>query len=204
MEKIIAQGAEALLIRRDNQIIKRRISKGYRHPLLDEQLRTRRTRSEAKIISKVNSLIDTPKIINTDEKNKQITMEFIEGRKLSDCLDEFELCNALKICSIMGENIAKMHDQNIIHGDLTTSNMIFYNEKIYFIDFGLSFHSSRIEDKAVDLHLLRQAFESRHFKRWQDYFNTVIESYKTKSSDSSKILQQLKKVESRGRYKGKH
>ncbi len=204
MEKIIAQGAEALLIRKDNQIIKKRISKGYRHPLLDNQLRVRRTRSEGKILTKINSLINTPKILKIDEENKQIVMEFIPGEVLSNSLDNFEMPKALSICRLIGGNIAIIHNAGIIHGDLTTSNMILLKDKVYFIDFGLAFHSSRIEDKAVDLHLLRQAFESKHFKRWQDYFNEVIESYKTKSSDSIKVLQQLKKVESRGRYKGKH
>jgi Kae1-associated kinase Bud32 len=204
MEKIIAQGAEALLIRKDNQIIKKRISKGYRHPLLDNQLRVRRTRSEGKILSKINSLISTPGILKIDEENKQIVMEFIQGEVLSNSLDNFEIPKAISICRLIGENIAIIHNAGIIHNDLTTSNMIFCNEKVYFIDFGLAFHSLRIEDKAVDLHLLRQAFESKHFKRWQDYFNEVIESYKTKSADSIKVLQQLKKVEARGRYKGKH
>ncbi|MEZ5335421.1 MAG: RIO1 family regulatory kinase/ATPase [Methanolobus sp.] len=27
----------------------------------------------------------------------------------------------------------------MVHGDLTTSNLIFFNEKIYMIDFGLAF-----------------------------------------------------------------
>jgi len=204
MEKIIAQGAEALLIRKDNQIIKKRISKGYRHPLLDNQLRVRRTRSEGKILTKINSLINTPRILKIDEENKQIVMEFIHGEILSSSLDNFEMPKALSICRLIGENIAIIHNAGIIHGDLTTSNMILLKDKVYFIDFGLAFHSLRIEDKAVDLHLLRQAFESKHFERWQDYFNEAIESYKTKSLDSIKVLQQLKKVEARGRYKGKH
>ncbi len=204
MEKIIAQGAEALLIRKDNQIIKKRISKGYRHPFLDNQLRLRRTRSEGKILTKINSLINTPRILKIDEENKQIVMEFIHGELLSNSLDNFEMPKALSICRLIGDNIAIIHNAGIIHGDLTTSNMILLKDKVYFIDFGLAFHSLRIEDKAVDLHLLRQAFESKHFERWQDYFNEAIESYKTKSTDSIKVLQQLKKVEARGRYKGKH
>lgn len=215
MEKIVAQGAEALLIRKDNQIIKKRISKGYRHPLLDNQLRVRRTRSEGKILSKINSLISTPRIIKIDEENKQIAMEFIQGEILSNSLDNFEMPKALSICRLIGANIAVIHNAGIIHNDLTTSNMIFHEKKgefdkekhgfsLFFIDFGLAFHSSRMEDKAVDLHLLRQALESKHFERWRDYFNEAIESYKTKSADSIKVLQQLKKVEARGRYKGKH
>lgn len=204
MEKTIAQGAEALLIHKGNLVIKNRISKGYRHPLLDKQLRARRTRSEAKILIKASQLINVPKIIKVDEKNKQITMDFIDGKILSDSLDDFKISDALRICRIMGENIAVMHKSGIIHGDLTTSNMILSNNEICFIDFGLAFHSSRIEDKAVDLHLLRQALESKHFHRWEEYFGAVSQGYKKKSDKAKETLKQLEKVEARGRYKGKH
>ena len=114
---------------------------------------------------------------------------------------------ALNVCKKIGKSISKIHDIDIIHGDLTTSNMILKKKnkkenKVYFIDFGLSFHSHRIEDKAVDLHLLRQAFESKHFKRWDKYFKAVISSYK-KSNHARDVLKQLEKVEMRGRYKRK-
>ena len=83
--------------------------------------------------------------------------------------------------------------------------MIWVNEKnqnkLYFIDFGLSFHSQRIEDKAVDLHLLKQALESKHFKDYDFLLKNCLANYKWK--DSKKVLKQLEKVESRGRYKGK-
>jgi len=204
MENIIAQGAEALLVKKGDILIKRRIRKGYRYPALDEQLRTRRTRSEAKIIAKVNSVINSPKIIDSNEKSKEIEMEFIKGKVLSSSLDKLKSNEALKICNEIGKNIALIHNSGIVHGDLTTSNMILHEGKIYFIDFGLAFHSSRKEDKAVDLHLLKQALESRHFKKWKEYFEEAIKGYRGKADDSEGIIKQLEKVESRGRYKGKH
>lgn len=204
MEKIIGRGAEALLIHSNGKLIKRRIPKGYRHPDLDKKIRVRRTRSEAKLLEKSSKILDVPKILKVDEKNAEIDMEFIPGKRLSEWLDKFDLKEAEKICEKIGENTAKLHNQGIIHGDLTTSNMILHEGKIFFIDFGLGFHSSRIEDKAVDMHLLRQALESRHFGHWQQLFDSVLKGYKDKSNESEKILQQFKKVESRGRYKGKH
>jgi len=198
-QKIIAQGAEALLIYQDGKLIKRRIPKSYRSPELDKSIRIRRTRSEAKILEKVSRILNVPKIISV--KETEIDMEFIDGKKLSDWLDKFPLKKQIKICFQLGESIAELHDNDIIHGDLTTSNMILQKDKIFFIDFGLSFHSARIEDKAVDLHLLRQALESRHFKNWSDLFEAVIEGYKKLGNEA--VLLQLKKVESRGRYKGK-
>jgi len=201
-EKIIAQGAEALLVLKDNNLIKKRISKGYRHPELDKKLRVRRTRSEAKLLEKASKIINIPKVSNVSDY--EINMDFIGAKPLSEELDKMNINKAIKICFILGNEIAKLHNHGLIHGDLTTSNMLWCKNKIWFIDFGLGFHSSRVEDKAVDLHLLRQAFESKHFQRWKEYFDSAISGYKKESSNAKKILSQLEKVESRGRYKGKH
>ena len=71
---------------------------------------------------------------------------------------------------------------------------------LYFIDFGLGFNSHRIEDKAVDLHLIKQALEAKHFENWKTLFQSIKDGYKH-SKDSKKVLEQLEKVEKRGRYK---
>eukprot|EP00126_Sphaerothecum_destruens_P010734 Sdes_comp20798_c0_seq4m17081 len=70
------------------------------------------------------------------------------------------------IISLIGVLVAKLHRENIIHGDLTTSNMLLEgnSENIILIDFGLSYVSSLAEDKAVDLYVLERAFASTHPK----------------------------------------
>jgi len=237
--KILQQGAEAIItLEKNNQVLKNRISKSYRLKELDNKLRTRRTKSEAKIISKLQNIIPVPKILETDDKEK-ITMQYIQGKKLSQYLEQLDY---KKICKQIAENITKMHNQDIIHGDLTTSNMIYAegnnnlqnksesnNErkgsqgsnnlsvtnnnakqpdkvgceaKVFLIDFGLSFHSHKIEDKAVDLHLIQQALEAKHFTIWKDCWDIILKNYK--AHQSKLILEQLKKVESRGRYKDKN
>jgi TP53 regulating kinase-like protein len=70
---------------------------------------------------------------------------------------------------------------------------------LFIIDFGLSFHSQRLEDKAVDLHLIKQALEAKHFQNHEGLFKEFLKNYKPK--DYKNILEQLKKVEARGRYK---
>ena len=197
--KIIAQGAEALLVRKGKFLVKNRIKKGYRHPRIDEQLRKRRTRSEARIIARA-SMIDVP--IVKKVKETEIEMDFISGKRLSEHLDEMNEKKALAVCKIIGKNIALLHASDIIHSDLTTSNMILQGNRVFFIDFGLAFHSHRLEDKAVDLHLLRQAFESKHFLKWHEYFKAVLDGYKSYDK-SNQVLKQLEKVEMRGRYKKK-
>lgn len=207
-EEIVGRGAEALLIRKQDILIKRRIKKGYRNNQLDLFLRTSRTRREAKILEKASKFIFVPKVraiykVKKFEPETDIEMEFIEGKVLSRHLDDFPLKKALEICKEIGKNTAKLHDNDIIHSDLTTSNMILNEKGLFFIDFGLGFQSTRIEDRAVDLHLMREALQSRHFEHWKSYFGSMLEGYKT-SKNALFVIERLKKVEARGRYKGKH
>ena len=199
-EKIIQQGAEAIIIKRGNDIIKRRIPKTYRLPILDEKLRKQRTKKEARLLQKASAIIPIPKIIKVDEKNKEMEMEFIIGKKLSEHLDSLK--DKVQISKTIGKQIALLHDNDIIHGDLTTSNIILSDKdkKLYFIDFGLGFSSNKIEDKAVDLHLIKQALEAKHFKYFKSLTQAVLDGYSI-SKTSKETLARLKKVESRGRYK---
>ncbi|MEK6935367.1 MAG: KEOPS complex kinase/ATPase Bud32 [Nanoarchaeota archaeon] len=198
LQKIIFQGAEAIisLDETNNQIIKHRIKKSYRIKEIDEKLRFRRTKAEAKIINKLNSVINVPKIIKVDKEN--IIMENIEGKKLSDYLEELDYKT---ICKQIGEILTKLHNQNIIHGDLTTSNMILADKdkQIYLIDFGLGFHSQKIEDKAVDLHLLKQALDAKHYKINEQAFKIIIDNYNPEKK--KEILQRITAIEKRGRYR---
>lgn len=201
MEEIIQQGAEAILIKKSPfLLIKRRTKKSYRLPIIDEKIRKQRTRIEFRLLEKALSLIPVPKIIKIDEEKKEIDMEFIDGKKLSEHLDSMPIKE--EICKKIGEQIAKLHDSGIIHGDLTTSNIILSNKNnlLYFIDFGLGFISNKIEDKAVDLHLIKQALEAKHFNFYKECFNAVLDGYKT-SKNAPAVLKRLEKVERRGRYK---
>jgi len=223
--KLIQQGAEAkiLLDEENSLIIKDRIKKSYRIKELDEKIRKQRTRSEIKLLEKASKIIPVPSPFPLKEFNK-IEMPFINGEKLSETLDSFPLEKQKEILRQVGEQIAKLHGADIIHGDLTTSNMIYKenqgspyqpllllddeqrlkrgdnNFQIFFIDFGLGFISKKIEDKAVDLHLLKQALEARHYKNWKLLFDEVVMGYNN-YKEADKVLERLKAVEKRGRYK---
>ena len=201
---ILARGAEAIIEQENDKIIKKRIKKSYRISEIDEKLRKLRTRQEARLLEKVSSVIRVPKVIKVNEKEKEVIMQFIEGKKLAEHLNSFPLEKQKLVLKNIGEEVAKFHDIDIIHGDLTTSNMILAKEcgkdVVYFIDFGLGFKSSRQEDKAVDIHLLKQALEAKHYQHHEILFKEFLEGYKS-SKNSQLVLKQLKKVEARGRYK---
>ncbi len=204
MGKIIAKGAEAIISLKKNTILKKRIKKSYRINELDEKLRRIRTKKEIKLLEKSSNLIPVPKIIKSN--SKEIELEYIKGKKLADYLNTSK--DKSKISKLIGENLAKLHDNHIIHGDLTTSNMIYVNKKklnkLYFIDFGLGFESSRSEDKATDLHVLKEALEAKHYQHANQIWKTILNSYKKFSINANQTLKQLDKVESRGRYKAQY
>ncbi len=198
--KMISEGAEARIFENKGKIIKERTAKSYRIQEIDESIRKFRTKRESKVIQELLKInFPVPKILSSSEKTKKIEMELIEGRKVRDIMTGK---NAVSLGLEIGEKIGRMHKHGIIHGDLTTSNMILAKE-IYFIDFGLSFFSQKTEDKAVDLHLLRQALESKHHLIWKKAFAAALKGYKKSEPNAGEILKRLEKVEERGRNKGK-
>ena len=198
-QKLIAQGAEAKLFLEGNKIIKNRFPNSYRIKEIDEKLRGFRTRREAKILQKLQAIsFPAPKLLKNDEK-ENLVIERINGKLVKDALESLDY---KKLCSEIGKKVAILHNSSIIHGDLTTSNMIL-NKEICFIDFGLSFFSEKAEDKAVDLHLLKEALESKHYKIWEGCFKCALEAYKKEAKNSNATLKRLEAVEKRGRYRAK-
>lgn len=196
--KIIQRGAEAILYLENGKLVKERIKKNYRISQIDIEKRKYPTRKEAKLLQEASKIINVPKVFEMDDKNMKVVMEYIQGDRLKDIFDDLK--NRKEICIKIGNAIAKLHDANIIHGDLTTSNMILKNNEVYFIDFGLGYTSIKSEDKAVDIHLMHQAIDSKHYKNSDESFKYILQGYSI-SKHSEEVLERLKKVESRGRYK---
>jgi TP53 regulating kinase-like protein len=202
MTKLIQQGAEAkIYLNSSNNIVKDRVPKSYRHPTLDNKIRKRRTRSEARILIRAaEAKINVPKILSAIPSiGRIIHMEYIDGDRLSQTLNDYTKAKQLSIMKKLGTQVAKLHSNHIIHSDLTTSNTILSGGKVFLIDFGLSYISTKIEDKAVDLHLIKQALEAKHFLTHEDLFKAFLKGYEWEETD--KIVERLAVVERRGRYK---
>ena len=195
-KKIIGKGAEAIIYLDNSIIIKDRIKKRYRIKEIDSSLRKSRTKRETKILEKLSSIgFPVPKLIHSDSKSI-IFMAKIKGKKLRDVLESSDY---KKICFGLGKMIRTLHENKIIHGDLTTSNMIMENDgRIVFIDFGLGFFSEKTEDMAVDLHLMKQALDSSHYRISESAFRAVTRGY-----GNREVQKRLGLVELRGRNKGK-
>jgi len=198
---VIGAGAEAVVYHGDDKVVKERVRKGYRHPVIDNGLRKARTKREAKILSKLKEIkFPSPMLVDYDDKEMKVNMEFVDGDKLRDVFEN----NPINFSREIGEKIGVLHNNNIIHHDLTTSNMILKGDVIHFIDFGLSFFSEKVEDMAVDLHLLDRAMESRHHKFYPKCFDEAVKGYLKTSKKGKEVLKRFESVCLRGRNKGRH
>jgi len=205
---LIRKGAEANLYLGEwygrKVIVKRRIEKAYRVEPLDRKIRAYRTVHEAQTMHEARkSGVPTPTIYLIDISDFTIVMEYIEGIRLRDSLNNFSSEERLRACRSVGSLIGRLHERSIIHGDLTTSNMIqTSDENIFFIDFGLSLYSIEVEDRGVDLHLVKRALNSTHYKYVDQCFGAVIEGYRTEVGDkkTDSVLKKVREIERRGRY----
>lgn len=198
MEKL-AQGAEAILWLDKQRILKERLHKNYRLPEIDEKLRKFRTRREAKVLQRLEAInFPAPHLQDFCDQRMAITMDFIQGQTLKNFINNN---NFNPIADSIGKSIADLHHDGIIHGDLTTSNMIMSNQGIKFIDFGLSQFSEKVEDKAVDLFLLDRALESTHTDLHPAIFEKIIEAYSENNPEAVEVLERFNIVKSRGRNK---
>ncbi|MFH0711327.1 MAG: KEOPS complex kinase/ATPase Bud32 [Candidatus Aenigmatarchaeota archaeon] len=203
--QIIYRGAEAVLYldNFDNQevLVKERIKKNYRLKEIDEKIRKLRTRKELKLLTEARKNgIPTPKIYETDESTSKIIMEFIDGTRIKELLNSSDEKTVIKTCQQIGRLVGKLHSAGIVHGDLTTSNMILKDEKIYFIDFGLGEFSRRIEDQGVDMNLLKEAVQSTHFRILVTCWDNILKGYGQEYKNAEQVIMKVDEIENRARY----
>jgi Kae1-associated kinase Bud32 len=202
-EQTTLMGAEAQVTLKDGVIYKQRIAKAYRQPQLDLTLRTTRTKTEAKLLQKASNHIAVPRVLSVTQDTLCLQhIAFPTVRQVLSARTSAQLRRSL--ATQIGQNLAKLHNASIMHGDLTTSNLLCDCTKksvvVFLIDFGLATHTSRTEDRAVDLHLLHQALVSYHTNISADFFAQVLIAY-TKISTDSAVLSRLAVVQARGKNK---
>jgi Kae1-associated kinase Bud32 len=197
----IKRGAEAVITIQDGSVSKERVKKTYRADLLDDDLRQGRTKREAKLIAFAKRAgVPTPVVTNVDVASGLIEMTHVKGDKLKDALNDRSDMKRTRVCRTIGEQIGRLHGQHIVHGDLTTSNMILAGDRVVFIDFGLGEINESIEAKGVDLLLFKKALHSAHWKVAERCFETTVESYKNVYEKADEVLKRLRTIERRGRY----
>lgn len=199
---VIARGAEAIIRigtwHSRPVVFKERVIKAYRLKELDTRLRGSRTRSEAQLMFQARKAgVRTPLIYDIDMQSCTIVMEFMEGLSAKMVLQN--LPNRMDLAYAIGQRVGRLHGADIIHGDLTTSNMIFQGQEPCFIDFGLGEKSHEIEKKGVDMHLLKEALSSAH-SEFADLYSAVACGYVEEYPEGEKVLHLVDEIEKRGRY----
>lgn len=205
---LLKKGAEASLYLTDWQgkrvVIKQRLPKKYRPVQLDQKIRRYRTIHEPQLMHEAKRAgVPTPIIFMVDVENSTFIMEYIDGHPVKQLLDALCELDREDICRKIGKGIANLHTYGIVHGDLTTSNMILTREgRVFFVDFGLGEKTSELEAKGVDLHLLRRALQSTHFQVAEECFRWVIKGYGevVGAEVSATVLAKVREIEKRGRY----
>jgi len=213
---LVKQGAEAKLhvgsFLGQKAIAKERFPKKYRHPSLDQQLTKKRLKAELKLLIRCKKLgIRTPTIFFADADKSLFIMEY-----LSEAVTSRDLINAVRaseaeadrnrltdVLKKMGETVAKLHNDGVIHGDLTTSNILVdagREDELVMIDFGLGFSEGTAEDKGVDLYVLERAFHSTH-PNMEDDFAVVLDGYRStlNKGDKKVVVAKYEEIRMRGR-----
>jgi len=205
---LIKKGAEANLYLEEwhgrKVIMKKRLVKAYRIPQLDKVIRIHRTIHEPLIMHRAKEAgVPTPIIFMVNPTESTIIMEFVEGKQVKQVLGELSAEDRRNLCWTIGELIGRLHNNGIIHGDLTTSNMILTPQgKIVFVDFGLSEQSKELEARGVDVHLMKRALQSTHFNYAEECFEAIMKGYEkiVGKKMAKEVLEKVREIERRGRY----
>jgi TP53 regulating kinase-like protein len=206
--KLLKKGAEASLFLTNwhdrKVIIKVRIPKKYRPLELDRQIRSYRTMHEPQLMHEAKAAgVLTPLIYKVNLAESSIIMQYIEGQQLKQILKSASKPDRQDLCIRIGESVARLHNHGLIHGDLTTSNIILTSTgNLFFVDFGLGEKNAELEAQGVDLHLLKRALQSTHFMFWEECFQDVLCGYSTIVGFglAEKIYEKIMEIERRGRY----
>lgn len=214
--ELITQGAEALLYRTNFLTsdticaLKVRPSKPWRHPILDKRLTKQRILAETRVLVKLKQVLGSgvPAILGMDWEVGWVAMEWVEGRTVKAAIREREEGSEEALKGMMkrvGEAVGKLHGAGVVHGDLTTSNIMLrgagWEAEAVLIDFGLAMQSVQEEERAVDLYVLERAFGSTH-PREEALFPLLLEGYVRVAGKWGKgVMRRLEDVRTRGRKK---
>ncbi len=207
--KLLYRGAEADVYQGEwcemPAVYKMRKPLPYRLPELDKLIRSQRTVHEAQLIHEAKLAgVSAPHLYYLSPQDALLVMEFIEGRRLKAVLLEPGLTKARleELGEEFGRSIARLHAAGIMHGDLTTSNAIVDGKVLSLIDFGLSVHSRKLEDQAVDLRLIKETLTGAHHDISKRFMQALMSGYSSVlgKERAEAATKKLAEIERRGRY----
>lgn len=189
----VAEGSESDIYKtkifNSDIIVKYRRDKSYLIPQINDKLRVKRNKKEAKLmIMASDNGISVPKVILFDKYS--IYMTFIEGETLNN-MDLGEVNESVPYD--IGKSLYRMHSSGIVHNDFTSANIIVKDGEPFIIDFGLSDISYDTEERAIDLLLMKSSVDEK-------FFSEILKGYKYHNEFYVQVLDKLRSIERRGRY----
>ncbi len=175
----------------------------YRLAELDISIRHQRTLHEAELVHSARKAgVCAPRLYYIDAPRTTLVMEYVEGERLKEFVSSAPQEEVGKLFHALGRDVARLHSAGITHGDLTTANVIIRDGELVFIDFGLSSHSSRLEDHAVDLRLIKETLVGAHSSISSMALERLFEGYSREAGVArmKAVVRQLRSIERRGRY----
>ncbi len=206
--RLLHKGAEADLFLTKlgpwKAVIKHRVRKSYRNHQLDSRIRRERTAREATALNEAKHAgVRTPSILEVDLRDCSISMTFVEGNVARNQLDCLNGPESLEVFREIGRQIGKLHHSGLVHGDMTTSNIILpANEHPFILDFGMSSHSTEPEDRGVDLHLLQRSISTSHAMDPRPSERAIFQGYSRVLGEREAVLslRKQREIARRGRY----
>ncbi len=185
-------------------VLKRRVRKTYRAVELDKRIRTERTTREALAMHAAKRLgVRAPTLLEISPNECSIIMTYIHGASARSALDSTSPLDAKAILTDLGRQVGLLHSGGIVHGDLTTSNIIIDTGlRTHMLDFGMSAHTSEAEDMGADLHLLERSIATSHTGDREASIRAISRGY-AESSGTARARAAFKKaatIARRGRY----
>ncbi len=176
----------------------------YRLPELDNLIRSQRTVREAETIHAAKQAgVRSPHIYYLSGHEALLVMEYVRGERLKTLLDKVSEREATEVAGDLGRSIGALHGQGIVHGDVTTSNVIVEGTgAVRLIDFGLAGHSKRLEDHAVDLRLIKETLTAAHHDLSKTFMDGLMRGYGSAlgRARAKAAARKLAEIERRGRY----
>ena len=204
--RLIYRGAEADVFSDswagEKAIFKFRKPLPYRHPQLDAEIRAQRTIHEAEILHDAKSAgVGTPSLYYVSQMESLIVMQEIEGERLKSFLGS-PGADRTRASTEFGMAVGKLHLGGIMHGDLTTSNVLVDDGGVHLIDFGLATHSIKVEDHAVDLRLIKETLIGAHSEIATRVMASFVKGYTREVGEerARTVGRKLLEIERRGRY----
>jgi len=205
--RLVGLGAEAALFRASwagmDSMIKYRYPKPYRDPDLDLALRARRTALEGKLLVEARiSGVAVPAVLFVDAQGSLLVTDYLPGPKLRDVLEAMDPGIRAEVFRTLGSFVGRLHHRGIVHGDLTTSNVIMVEGRPFVIDFGLGSFSNELEEFGVDVHLMLRALESTHPSVAGELYEEFMRGYEAVrgAAQARAVRGKVAEIRRRGRY----